>query len=111
MQQHLRERVEAGLSVAAECVLVLGGVEQRAQAAPAVAGRGTEQLTTDALALEPRPSLRELIEDELLMALPLVPMHERCPEPLAAPVPDEALPSTGQDDKPHPFAALARLKR
>lgn len=65
----------------------------------------------DVLVLAPQIDALELIEDELLMALPLVPMHERCPEPLAAPVPDEALPSTGQDDKPHPFAALARLKR
>ena len=64
----------------------------------------------DVLALEPRPSLRELVEDELLMVVPLVPMHGQCPEPLAAAVADAPAPA-GQDDKPHPFAALARLKR
>ena len=49
-----------------------------------------------------------LIEDELLMALPLVPRHQACPTPLAAsedlaePPPDLA--------RPHPFAALSGLK-
>jgi uncharacterized protein len=49
--------------------------------------------------------LRELVEDQLLLALPLVPMHDACPQPLAAPVSDEAIAATS------PFAALARLKR
>ena len=60
--------------------------------------------------------LRELIEEELLLALPIVPKHEVCPsvhDSLAtggdglaepAPVPEE-------EDKPSPFAALAALKR
>jgi uncharacterized protein len=34
------------------------------------------------LALEPALDLKELVEDELLLALPLVPRHEVCPEPL-----------------------------
>ena len=33
----------------------------------------------DVLALEPRPDIAQLVEDELLMAMPLVPMHETCP--------------------------------
>ncbi|MFY8125308.1 MAG: YceD family protein [Hydrogenophaga sp.] len=62
----------------------------------------------DVLAWEPRPDVLLLIEDELLMALPLVPMHERCPTPI---------PMAQQDDpqepkeRPHPFAALAQLKK
>jgi uncharacterized protein len=36
----------------------------------------------DVLALEAFLDLRSLIEDELLLALPLVPRHEVCPEPL-----------------------------
>ena len=36
----------------------------------------------DVLALEPFLDLRGLVEDELLLALPLVPRHEVCPEPL-----------------------------
>lgn len=58
----------------------------------------------DVLTLEPAIDLRALIEDELLLALPLVPRHEACPEPL---------PLHDEDDAPaeeHPFAALAALK-
>ena len=62
----------------------------------------------DVLAWEPRPDVRLLLEDELLMALPLVPMHEHCPSPI--PVPQPA-PSPQDDERPHPFAALARLKQ
>ena len=36
----------------------------------------------DVLALTPALDLAELVEDELLLALPLVPRHEQCPEPL-----------------------------
>lgn len=62
----------------------------------------------DVLAWEPRPDLLSLIEDELLMALPLVPMHEHCPSP--HPLAQQAL-SQEADERPHPFAALARLKQ
>ena len=61
----------------------------------------------DVLALTRALDLRELIEDELLLALPLVPRHEVCPTPLLAPADGEA----PVDDKPNPFAALAALKR
>lgn len=57
----------------------------------------------DVLALEPQLDLRELLEDELLLALPLVPRHEVCPEPLPRSA-GEAEPTA------HPFAALAALK-
>ena len=51
-----------------------------------------------------------LIEDELLMALPLVPRHEgRCPQPLVAPASvDEPLPAGSS--RTNPFEALAVLK-
>jgi len=61
----------------------------------------------DVLALTRSLDLRELVEDELLLALPLVPRHELCPEPL--PVPDDA--PEAADERPNPFAALAALKR
>jgi uncharacterized protein len=60
----------------------------------------------DVLALTRVLDLRLLIEDELLLALPLVPRHETCPQPLA--FAQEAPP---EDEVPHPFAALASLKR
>jgi uncharacterized protein len=60
----------------------------------------------DVLALSRRFDLLELVEDELLLALPLVPMHEHCPHPLA-PAADREPAETPA----HPFAALAALKR
>lgn len=81
-------------------------VEGEAQAAELDA-QGDE----DVLALPRHLDARELIEDELLLALPLVPRHEVCPEPLpvtlGAPEPDEG----AEADRPHPFAKLAALKR
>jgi uncharacterized protein len=51
--------------------------------------------------------LRSLIEDELLLALPLVPRHDECP-----PAYREHFPAESRaDDKPSPFAVLAALKR
>ncbi|MFZ9284417.1 MAG: YceD family protein [Burkholderiaceae bacterium] len=49
-----------------------------------------------------------LIEDELLMALPLVPRHEQCPQRLPTSAGEAAAAET---ERPHPFAALAKLKR
>lgn len=65
----------------------------------------------DLLALEPKPNLHDVLEDELLMELPLVPMHGVCPEPIsmgaAGPgaLPEEAAP------RKNPFAELAKLKK
>jgi uncharacterized protein len=60
----------------------------------------------DVLALSGPFDLLSLIEDELLLALPLVPMHSQCPQPLPAAEPDAAA-----EEAAHPFAALAALKR
>ncbi len=62
----------------------------------------------DVLALPRHLDARELIEDELLLALPLVPRHEVCPEPLPQATEDEA-PEV--EERPNPFAKLAALKR
>jgi uncharacterized protein len=59
----------------------------------------------DVLASARSLDLHELAEDELLLALPLVPRHERCPQPL----PMEAV-GAPQEPAPSPFAALAALK-
>lgn len=53
--------------------------------------------------------LAALVEDEVLMALPLVPMHETCPVHVKLAVADEAF-GADATARPHPFAALARLK-
>lgn len=61
----------------------------------------------DVLALPRALDLQALIEDELILSLPLVPRHEVCPEPLPLPR-DEPL-----EEAPvaNPFAKLAVLKR
>ena len=66
----------------------------------------------DLLVLAPQFDLLAVLEDELLMALPLVPMHDVCPVSLALPASSagEADRAEAADDKPHPFAALAGLK-
>ena len=61
----------------------------------------------DVLALTRALDLRELVEDELLLALPLVPRHAECPAPLLAP--NDAPESSAEPA--NPFAALATLKR
>lgn len=63
----------------------------------------------DVLALPARLDLVELLEDELILAMPLVPMHERCPVDVAGwMAAGEA--ATAAEDEPHPFAALAALR-
>lgn len=53
-------------------------------------------------------ALTGLLEDEFLMELPLVPLHETCPEPvrLSAADPD----FENESPQENPFAVLARLK-
>jgi uncharacterized protein len=77
----------------------------------ATAERLDAEFDYDVLASDRPLDLRELIEDELLLALPLVPRHEHCPEPLAVD-PAEALPAEagGEPAPAHPFAALSALK-
>ncbi|WP_374592056.1 DUF177 domain-containing protein [Aquabacterium sp.] len=72
----------------------------------------------DVLVLSRAFDLRCLIEDELILELPLVPRHEVCPQPLPVVVdelPDVAAePEPGEADdggRPNPFAALAALKK
>lgn len=63
----------------------------------------------DVLAMTRALDLRELVEDELLLSLPVVPRHDVCPDPLpAGSVDDEEEP---EPERRQPFAALAALKR
>lgn len=64
------------------------------------------ELEDDVLVLTRSLDLRALVEDELLLALPLVPRHERCRAGVPMPARSgEIVP----DDSP--FAALAALKK
>jgi uncharacterized protein len=67
------------------------------------------ELEEDVLARPHALDLHALAEDELLLALPIVPRHEACPVPLQV-----SGPETPEDAAPaaaHPFAVLAGLKR
>ena len=64
----------------------------------------------DLLVMEPRFDLLAVLEDELLMALPLVPMHDECPFPAVMQAGEDALAEPASD-KPNPFAMLAQLKK
>lgn len=67
------------------------------------------EIEDDVLALSKSLDLRELVEDELLLALPIVPRHGVCPQPLPLPAGDAPAPED-VPERPHPFAALQRLK-
>ncbi len=56
--------------------------------------------------------LRDIIEDELLLALPLVAMHDECIDvnAQAADATQRKDDDSGESDKANPFAALAALK-
>ena len=55
----------------------------------------------DAILADAQFNVLDLIEDEVLLSLPLAPRHDRCVE----------LPREGADEKPNPFAVLAKLKK
>lgn len=71
------------------------------------AARLDEDSDDDVLALPASLDLLALIEDELILALPLVPRHEVCPQPLPMSAADEG----AEEETPHAFAALAHLRR
>ena len=64
----------------------------------------------DVLALPRSLDLHDLIEDELLLALPVVPMHGICPHdlPISAGTPVDAVEP---EPAKNPFAVLSSLKR
>lgn len=69
-----------------------------------VAAQLDGEVEHDVLALSRELDLHGLLEDELLLGLPLVPRHDVCPQPLPMAEPAES-------DERHPFAALAALRR
>jgi uncharacterized protein len=84
----------------------------------AEAARLDEDSDDDVLVLEPRLDLAELLEDEFILALPIVPMHDSCPQPLLTPAQPGLRPGVAAQDanatqaeRPNPFAALAALRK
>lgn len=68
-----------------------------------------EEAEEDVLVLDPAFDLLSLVEDELLMELPLVPRHDVCPSAVTL---EHADPDFAQADeaKPNPFDVLAGMK-
>lgn len=67
-----------------------------------------EHAEEDVLTLRSDFPLRELVEDELLLAMPPVPMHEVCPAVLLSSVKDVHF-DAGEEAVRHPFDALKVL--
>lgn len=68
-----------------------------------------EESEEDVLVLSRDFDALSLVEDELILALPLVPRHQVCPQALPDSVEDEAFEEASQ--RPNPFAKLAALKK
>lgn len=112
--------LHAGACVELECQRCLGPVATALEVDRALRFvQGEDQAAAldaesedDVLALSRWLDLRELVEDELLLALPLVPRHEVCPQPLPlAGLAGEAVLPDGQEERPNPFAVLQELKK
>jgi uncharacterized protein len=71
------------------------------------AARLDEESDEDVLVLPRQLDLAELIEDELILALPLVPRHAECPQPLDNPAADAEALALARN----PFAVLASLRK
>jgi len=90
-------------------------------ASEAIAMAEDDESEEDLLVMEPQFDLLAVLEDEMLMALPLVPKHDECPVTPVMQAGEEALTpkNTGNDEKrenlqfgekPNSFAVLAQLK-
>lgn len=90
----------------------------------ALAAELDADMDEDVLVVNRGFDLLELVEDELIMASPLVPRHEECPQPprmsVSDPgVDDEEVPAEGEagavsgaeTGRKNPFAVLAQLKK
>ena len=110
--------VQASVALPMQCQRCMGPVlvDVHAQASfrfvadEATAEAEDDESEEDLLVLTPELDVWELIEDELIMSVPIVPKHEICPATVTLSVADEAF-EEALAAKPNPFAALAQLKQ
>jgi uncharacterized protein len=69
-----------------------------------------EQCDEDLLVFSPQFDVRQLLEDELLLELPLMPKHDVCPSEVKLASTDEDF-KAALTQKPNAFAALGSLKK
>jgi uncharacterized protein len=109
--------VEADATLPLVCQRCLGPVEVplavnrsfRFVADEATAAAEDDAAEEDLLALSHSFDLLELVEDELLMELPVAPRHEVCPVDVKMSVSDPAFEAAGAQ-RENPFAVLGKLK-
>ncbi|MFM6992805.1 MAG: YceD family protein [Rhodoferax sp.] len=77
-------------------------------ATEAIAEAEDDEAEEDLLVISREFDLAGLIEDELLMAVPIVPRHDTCPVAVPMQVADEAFDDAA-GERPNPFAGLKGL--
>lgn len=110
-------QLTASTTLALTCQRCMGSVDTaisvdqwyRFVATEEIAMAEDDQSDEDLLVMTPQFDLLAVLEDELLMALPLVPMHDHCPVAPVLSAGDAELVNT-TTEKPNPFAVLAQLK-
>jgi uncharacterized protein len=65
----------------------------------------------DAIVGSARFDVLDLVEDEVILALPFSPKHDECDLPIANEIASESDDNSGEDEKPNPFRVLAQLKK
>lgn len=73
------------------------------------AERWDQEVDDDVLALPQSLDLLALLEDELILALPLIPKHDRCARAPRLSVQSDGFATAAKPD--HPFSVLAQLKK
>lgn len=114
-EAQVRLYLQARIALRLTCQRCLQPVTVELEVAPtlrfvrdeALAERLDEDSEEDVLALSSALDLHALVEDELILALPLVPRHERCPQPLPMSAGEPEEPAA--DDASGAFAGLAGL--
>jgi uncharacterized protein len=108
--------LKAELSLPMQCQRCLAPVLQTVQAErsfrfvadEATAAALDDEAEEDILVLSRDFDALALVEDELILSLPLVPLHEVCPEIVPMSVADPAFEAAAE--RPNPFGVLAGLK-
>ncbi len=108
--------LKASLMLPMQCQRCLGPVLEAVQAErsflfvadEAAAQALDDEVEDDVLVISRDFDATALVEDELILSLPLVPLHEVCPETLPMSVADPAFEAAAE--RPNPFGVLASLK-
>lgn len=117
-QSRIEGRVCARLTVLCQCCLesMIVDVDHSFVLQPVNGLLEAEQLSVDIepLLLEDdvEITVAGIIEDELLLALPMSPKHdEDCNKPVDSGIKDDEMPSLREEKKENPFAVLASIRK